>query len=853
MRKRMMSLLLALAMIFAFCPTMALSASAETGLVRGTYTFAPHTVTGRDLTDSYVYTDDFFTGSSYTDNEHLATMSMMMASASISSQQEGIDYENKSRNIQALLKALDFQDVTVNEYYKQRPQEQSMGVAVAHKNITDDHGSSFVLLAVVPRSAGYEREWVGNFTVGDAGLHQGFETARDIVVNFTKTYIANHKSAFDNQTVKLWTMGYSRGAAVANLTGAQLVDEPEILGLGVTIAPENVFTYCFGTPLTAPKNTVNAKFDPQNAKYSCIHNYFAEYDPVTMMPLTAWEFSRYGTVTNFNVYSATAKSAMLHYLQQVNPTIYDIYTAAGSGADPDNFSGKTMTLVNGSVSMVADATATVGIGQKAFFEQRFDYLNTHLIGNRTGYAANYQSMIQVMATLYYGMTDEESSAFFGGIKENPNAIPLVVLLYSYQLAKNADAASILSALNTLENQMGDTVDTLEKNTDYANIKAALQSSPENLLSVQASIKSLAVEALTRVLASGLDAINAEDTQRFEVLDAAVIAPLTEFLACLLFGTDNPGDSVVGLASAQMKTAATLLGNAGSYMRVHNNEIILSWLKTQDSYYAFSTQSDDTPPSYTLSFDANGGSAVSAVSMSSGASVDLSKYATVRKGYVFTGWYSDKVLTQPITSVKLNANITVYAGWSRLDPFADVSEEDWFFEAVSNVFAKGLMYGTGKTTFSPHAATTRGMLVAVLYRLERGPEITDGETFEDVPDKAYYSEPVLWARGAGIVAGYANGSFGPDDNLTREQFAVLLWRYVQYKGYDVSIGENTSILSYDDALAVSEYAIPAMQWACAAGLIQGVENNLMPQAEMTRAQMAVVLHRFLTGKETFGIL
>ncbi len=107
---------------------------------------------------------------------------------------------------------------------------------------------------------------------------------------------------------------------------------------------------------------------------------------------------------------------------------------------------------------------------------------------------------------------------------------------------------------------------------------------------------------------------------------------------------------------------------------------------------------------------------------------------------------------------------------------------------------------------------------------------------------YYEQAVAWAAEKGIVNGYGD-TFGPNDNITREQFATILFRYAQYKGYDVSVGEETNILSYADAFSVSEYAIPAMQWACGAGLINGNGDQLMPIGVANRAQAAAILHRF----------
>ena len=102
----------------------------------------------------------------------------------------------------------------------------------------------------------------------------------------------------------------------------------------------------------------------------------------------------------------------------------------------------------------------------------------------------------------------------------------------------------------------------------------------------------------------------------------------------------------------------------------------------------------------------------------------------------------------------------------------------------------------------------------------------------------------WAKKTGIANGYDDGRFGIDDVVTREQTAAFLYRYAQYKKMDVSVGEDTNILSFDDAQTISGYAVPAMQWACGAGLMQGSNRKLLPTAQATRAQVAAMLHRFL---------
>ncbi|EOQ40140.1 S-layer homology domain-containing protein [Butyricicoccus pullicaecorum] len=176
-------------------------------------------------------------------------------------------------------------------------------------------------------------------------------------------------------------------------------------------------------------------------------------------------------------------------------------------------------------------------------------------------------------------------------------------------------------------------------------------------------------------------------------------------------------------------------------------------------------------------------------------------------------------------------------------FSDVPADAWYAEAVQYVYENGLMTGTSDTTFSPDLTTSRSMIATILWRMAGSPVVNYAMDFADVSADQWYAEAVRWASSEGIVGGYGNGSFGTGDPITREQFAVMLYRFAQKQGYDVSVGENTNILSYTDVSSVSEYAIPAMQWAVGSGVITGMGDTLAPQGETTRAQAAMMLMRF----------
>lgn len=177
------------------------------------------------------------------------------------------------------------------------------------------------------------------------------------------------------------------------------------------------------------------------------------------------------------------------------------------------------------------------------------------------------------------------------------------------------------------------------------------------------------------------------------------------------------------------------------------------------------------------------------------------------------------------------------------PFTDVKDADWFYNDVVYVYEKGLMNGVTGTTFEPLSETTRGMIVTILWRMDGQPAPANVCQFKDVASGSYYEKAIAWAAEKGVVTGISETEFRPDDSITREQLATILYRYAQYKGLDTSVGEDTNILSYADAFDISDYAFSAMQWACGAGLINGIEGKLVPAGYATRAQVAAILHRF----------
>ena len=264
----------------------------------------------------------------------------------------------------------------------------------------------------------------------------------------------------------------------------------------------------------------------------------------------------------------------------------------------------------------------------------------------------------------------------------------------------------------------------------------------------------------------------------------------------------------------------------------------------------------------LKFDTNGGSKIDTVTEWEYSTIDLDEYVPEKEGYKFVGWYADEDLTKEIDEVYLTKDTTVYAKWEKIEvevpeepeevekteetetiSFKDVKENDWFYEAVSYAVENGLMSGMSEDIFAPNTPLTREMLAVVLYNVEGQPESAGVNPFTDVKADIWYTDAILWANENGIVAGYDNSAYGVGDLITREQFATILYRYAQFKGYDTTQG-GMAVREFSDYENISDYARPAMAWAVNAGIMGGMDDGtLMPQGKATRAEAATMLMNF----------
>ena len=305
-------------------------------------------------------------------------------------------------------------------------------------------------------------------------------------------------------------------------------------------------------------------------------------------------------------------------LENTNKTIYDLYVAEGSTADPDNFTPVMIQIdmSNGlSVKMVpADPSYNIPDNQRDFLDSRVAFLVENLVPNREVYVdGGYEYALQCLTSLYFGLNSEQSALLIQGMSHD--VITLAIAYYScfisdFYLGSEQGLGTVTALLNmlpTLEQKIADLEETEGTEEWYLYVKSfmasekyiktkatleAISANPEllaaSIAGIQENIKNFAVGITAKVFESGVSALTIDEAEKTKLMETMtsteVAAPLTEFLIYLLLGSEDGVESVFNPSSKNIALAATFLTNAGRYMRVHNNEIILSWLRTEDSYY-----------------------------------------------------------------------------------------------------------------------------------------------------------------------------------------------------------------------------------------------------------------------------
>ncbi len=553
----------------------------------GTYGHSPNSY-DHTLTDSFIYSDSFFESSAYNADLHLAIVSLVLAETSISA--KDVEYREKSQNLTEFLTNIGFQDIAVNDDYKIKPTTDTFAVAVAYKKLGDT-----ILLAIVPRSAGYEVEWGDNFNIGSSGLHAGYESARNKCLEFAKEYISSRNDVFKDKTVKVWVSGYSRGAGVANVIGAAL-DDDSTNAIGLEVSKENIFTYTFGSPLTA-----SSDLNPSEEKYKNIHNYYSDYDMSTMMPLASWGFERYGENIELDVHNEETKAKMLPLLEKMNSYVYEAYMTT---EDPDDFSPMTLSTntETGQYSIVKDTSAytTTPKTLKAFLDDRVTILSKTVFSSREKYVENYQEVMMEIAKLLKGESSEKVALFINAAKSSTAFQPLIVMLFFYDMVQDYTSDKLDDAVpENWQEEIGNLVPAPGSSSDNPIIQQVVgtavykelydkMTTTDTVDKYDVEVKTYAdlmevyrlmsAEYLNTVLEAGLTAMGySTEHPLTKVVNEKA---LSEIAANLLFGSTKETEYVQSKVIYKAKIALTLLGN--TFNRVHNHEILISWMRAMDT-------------------------------------------------------------------------------------------------------------------------------------------------------------------------------------------------------------------------------------------------------------------------------
>ena len=389
MSKKILSLLLAAVLVFSLGAT-AFAADVQYPVIKGDYTHCPSLgfldFVGNVSLD-FVYSDAYFTHTGYQYDHDLAKMSMALTQASFASASSSVEgWQTANSNFNALMKQCGFTKFAANEDAVSHPGLETLGACAASKTLVDN-GGSYTLIALGLRGHNYGGEWYGNFDVGKTGGHAGFIKAADKAMTFLKQYIADNNIT---GRVKLWTTGFSRAAATANLLGAR-IDQGESLGAKVTITPHDLYCYTFETPQGAQDS------HSKDPLYDNIFNIMNPNDFVPLVSFDAWDQSRYGQDIYTPAYQIDADYASLKPAMTAELRKMGWMSLLGYDIDLiDNFQYYDLNPINGTVSSKA-------VTQTEYYNMVIEALLRDMMDSREDMVDNVQADIQELSSTLLGI------------------------------------------------------------------------------------------------------------------------------------------------------------------------------------------------------------------------------------------------------------------------------------------------------------------------------------------------------------------------------------------------------------------------------------------------------------------
>ena len=423
-----------------------------------------------DYTDIYFYDDEYFFASPSEYNPKLATMSFCLALSAFSAEGNALKAgsSDSSIHVQNLLcNELGYKHFSSNEWYSKEPEEDSIAVCAANKKLRDENGTPYTIIAVAVRGGGYGKEWISNFTVGESGQAKGFFDAKEQVLTFLNNYIADSHNEISG-TVKLWITGFSRGAAISNLVAGAIDDNPDMFGSKIDLSKENIFAYCFATPMGELQEHINSQ--PPDF-YSNIWNVINENDPVPYVAMNELGFARFGNDHHFpsistdKEYASFERLMKKYYKELARSHKIDGYSI-------DDFAMKKINLVylslvalnSGTAEQYADKIieddSASPLEQADFLEMAIDTIAKENVGSRSNYVKEFESGIKTIINTIYGSAFAEHPAettnrcFDIFIKKLQSPINIAKIIYGIFEADNSPAGVVSTLLRESMGECG---------------------------------------------------------------------------------------------------------------------------------------------------------------------------------------------------------------------------------------------------------------------------------------------------------------------------------------------------------------------------------------------------------------
>lgn len=833
----------------------------------------------------YYFDESWFQKPSTEYNHELAKMSLR---ASIAAYGSGSN-EDGSEYIQELMgEKLGFQNL---EVHYPTPQRHSIGYAIGSKTIASEESASGAksLIMVAIRGGEYKAEWAGNFMVGDtdAGdLHEGFLRAAEQVEDGLRNYIGINQESLNDECV-VWIVGYSRAAATANLLAKKL-DDGSIEGVGTN----NVFAYCFECPQNSRASNLS------DSKYNNIMNIVNPLDFVTMVVPADWGYGRYGQtfflpyvegVTKYNQLKdkMIAQYSSIIQAGSKSGSVYDAtYQAIGQRDVTDGFFNHWLADEFVSPEFYNDL-----LWQEALMRV-IEAFNLNSWGNdfwEGAYTATSGAWLLVKLGLI--------------IKDQfppKEPIDLIKKVVSMETDIKAQLAISLVAAGVIDS--GDFIKTPITYTHWPELCMAWMDSltGDQIVRIDNTYRRVLVNCpvdvsvydsedtlVGRVIDRNVQEIEDGVSVYIDENEQIVISlPITEEYRVEMDATGegtvtytvteynietNAEDRVVSYAFVEVETNDVLVGQIENLKEVDSAEYSLTY--NGELLIPSVDQSDDAVERYTVTTAVEGDG-----STNGGGKAVYGEYrkltATPDDGAEFIGWFVDgeQVSKELEYRFCVTGDITVTAKFtlSKTDtgdhetvrpvgpapvtpaepelpdepvlpenPFADVHENDFFYDAVIWAVNNGITSGSGADTFAPDRACTRAEMVTFLWRAAGTPEPVSGNNpFTDVTETDYFYKAVLWAVENGITKGTSETTFSPNDTCTRGQTVTFLYRYAGAP--EVAVGNPFADVQENN------YYYHAVIWAVAEEITKGTgETTFSPNNFCTRSQIVTFLYRYST--------